>query len=135
MTAGKAVACAAAATGEPGAVALGVEGAAAYRNARLGIPLLAFRGKELHHPAHGVGTIETAAWAAHDLGTLEHARIKVVPCCATGGGRAQANAVDHQRCRFITGTTEIDAAGLAEAARSEERRVGKECRSRWWAED
>src|SRR5699024_8597048 len=73
---GEAVAGAAAAAGKSGTITLGIEGAATQRESRMRAIRFASVGKQLHHPTDGVGTIEAAAGATHDFGTLEHTWIE-----------------------------------------------------------
>ncbi len=116
MAAGEAVARAPLAAGEPGAEPAGIEVATSYRDRGAWAALLRLMSEELHHAAYGIGAIEAAKRAAHDLGALEHARIQVLPGRTTRGGRAQPDAIDQQQRAFVVHAADEDAALLAEGA-------------------
>src|SRR5438046_9956769 len=60
---------------------------------------------------------------------------------ATGGGNRRRSGTAHGRTtsqtigKSITSATNRDQSGEKHIARSEERRVGKECRCRWWPDE
>src|ERR1035437_9632160 len=61
-------------------------------------------------------------------GTVFRSRVRQTVLVATGAAGVPADAVAVTGNVTVTGQT---AAGYVVVARSEERRVGKECRSRW----
>src|SRR5690554_3300603 len=91
---GEAIAGATTATGKTGTIALGIEGTTAKRETRGRFALFAIVRKQLHHPAHRIGAIETATRAAYNLGALEHAWVEIVPRSTTRRCRTQTDTID-----------------------------------------
>src|SRR5207245_9848203 len=67
------------------------------------------------------------------LARVRAIRVRAVQAESAGDLVAVSDQLERLLQRSAAGTAASDGRTLAAQVRSEERRVGKECRSRWWA--
>ncbi len=99
-------------------------GAVAGREERFDALPLPFAGEYLDHPADGFRAIQAGAWPAHHLDALDQFQRQILQGRATGGHRADLDAVDHHQHMVGLSAAHIQRGGLARPAIVRQRNAG-----------